>query len=323
MSLQPDLAAFLELVEFGRLTGSSRAMHALSVIEARREFEASSLIIDPSPPGELEVIDLQLPTRDSVSLPARLYRRPSTGPDQPVILYFHGGGYVVGSLDSHEAVCRRLACLGEFAVLAPTYRRAPEHAFPTAQLDAQDAVAWLAGQASVLGLDSNRVVFAGDSVGASLAAGLAIAAASERVGLALQPIAQMLFYPVTDISQERDSHQRYAEGFLLETPSLRWFYQHYAPNPADRLDWRASPLLTPDMPTLAPAYIGLATHDPLYDEGLAYAERLEAAGTAVTLSIEQGLTHDYLRMSGIVPVVEGIYRSVGEWLLALEGRAGA
>jgi len=320
MSLHPDLAAFLELVEFGRLSGASRAMHELTVEQARSDFEASSLIIDPSPPSDLAVTALQVPTRDGALLPARLYRRQDASAEQPVILYFHGGGYVVGSLDSHEAVCRRLACLGAFAVLAPTYRRAPEHPFPTAQRDTEDAVSWLAEAAPSLGLDRQRVVFAGDSVGASLAAGLAIAAALPEAGLALRPLAQLLFYPVTDISQERDSHQRHAEGYLLETQTLRWFYQHYAPNLADRQDWRASPLQARDLPALAPAYVGLAGFDPLYDEGLAYAQYLQASGTPVTLRIEQGLTHDYLRMAGIVGAVEGIYRDLGQWLQALPGR---
>ncbi|MFJ2986097.1 MULTISPECIES: alpha/beta hydrolase [unclassified Pseudomonas] len=320
MSLNPDLAAFLELVEFGRLSGASRAMHELTVEQARSDFEASSQVIDPSPPSELSVTELQVPTRDGALLPARLYRRPGAAPKQPVILYLHGGGYVVGSLDSHEAVCRRLACLGEFAVLAPSYRRAPEHAFPTAQLDCEDAVAWLADAAAPLGLDRERVVFAGDSVGASLAAGLAIAAALPQATLAVQPLAQLLFYPVADISQERDSHQRHAAGYLLETQTLRWFYQHYAPNRADRLDWRASPLQAKDLPPLAPAYIGLAGFDPLYDEGLAYARHLQASGTQVTLRDEQGLTHDYLRMAGIVGAVEGIYRDLGQWLQALPAR---
>lgn len=318
MSLHPDLAAFLELVEFGRLSGSSKPMHKLTVAQARSEFEASSLIVDPSPPAELAVTSLSITTRDGTPLPARLYRRAgNAGKAQPVLLYFHGGGYVVGSLDSHDSVCRRLASLGEFAVLAPTYRRAPEQVFPTAQNDAQDAACWLAEHAAELGLNRQRVVFAGDSVGATLAAGLAIAAALPGSTLGLKPLAQLLFYPVTDISRPRESHRRYAEGYLLESQTLQWFYQHYAPRPDDRLDWRVSPLLASDLPALAPAFVSLAKFDPLFDEGVEYARHLEAGGTPVILSVEEGLTHDFLRMSGIVAPVEEIYRQVGAWLQTL------
>ncbi|MFJ5188919.1 alpha/beta hydrolase [Pseudomonas fulva] len=322
MALHPDLAAFLELVEFGRLTGKSQPMHAMDVAQARAEFAASSQVLDPSPPGDLSVSELSIPTRDGAQLPARLYRnrQPATAP-QPVILYLHGGGYVVGSLDSHDSVCRRLASMGDFAVLAPDYRLAPEHRFPVPVNDALDAANWLAEHALALGLDNRRVVFAGDSVGASLATVLAITAVKAPETLAIKPLAQLLFYPVTDLSCLRDSHRQHAEGYLLETETLAWFYQHYAPLPEQRLDWRASPLLAQVDTPLAPAYLWVAEYDPLHDEGLAYRDRLQASGTPVTFVRAQGLSHDFLRMSGLVGQVGGIYRDVGAWLSAVGGRA--
>lgn len=307
MSLHPDLSAFLELAEFGRLTGKSQPLHALPLAKARADFEATSQILDPNPPGELQVSALQLPTRDGSEIAARLYRRSASAAKAlPVMLYFHGGGYVVGSLDSHDSVCRRLALSGEFAVLAPAYRLAPEHRFPTAVEDAADSLAALVEQAGALHLDSSKVVLAGDSAGATLATVLAAMAASGALPAALRPVAQLLFYPVTDISQLRASHQRYAEGYLLESATLEWFYQHYARTPADRLDWRASPLLGSAIAQV-PAYVALAGYDPLHDEGLAYAQWLQAAGTEVTLSVETGLSHDFLRMGGIVAQVEQVY----------------
>ena len=321
MALHPDLAAFLELVEFGRLTGRSLPMHAMDVAQARAEFAGSSQVLDPSPPGNVTVSELQVTARDGASLDARLYRQGEAGADlRPVIFYLHGGGYVVGSLDSHDSVCRRLAALGEFAVLAADYRLAPEQQFPVALHDVLDVANWLAEQAAVLGLDNRRVVLAGDSVGASLAAVLAITAVEQPEVLAFKPLAQLLFYPVTDISRQRGSHREHAEGYLLETPTLEWFYQHYAPQPEQRRDWRVSPLLSTLCEPLAPAYLFVAEYDPLHDEGIAYRDWLLAGGTAVTFARLQGLTHDFLRMSGIVGQVEEIYRDVGQWLRGIAGQ---
>ncbi|WP_139811626.1 alpha/beta hydrolase, partial [Mycobacterium avium] len=167
---------------------------------------------------------------------------------QPVILYFHGGGYVVGSLDSHDSVCRRLAGTSDYAVLAPAYRLAPEAPFPAAVDDALAAANWLVEQASQLQLDASQVVVSGDSVGATLAMIVAMTAVQDPQRLALRPAAQLLFYPVTDITRLRDSHRAYAEGYLLETKTLEWFYQHYMGAAGNRHDWRASPLLSTTLP---------------------------------------------------------------------------
>lgn len=312
MSLHPDLAAFLELVEFGRLTGKSKPLHELGVNAARAEFAATSAILDPAPPADLEVLELSFTTRDGAHLPARLYRRHAVAAGvQPVTLFFHGGGFVVGSLDSHDTVCRRLASTGAAAVLAPAYRLAPEHPAPTALDDALDSANWLASVATELGLDANRVTFAGDSVGATLATSLALIAAHEPARIAIRPLCQLLFYPVTDMSRQRESHRLYAEGYLLETDTLEWFYSHYCA--AHRNDPRLSPLLAEHLPALAPAYISLARFDPLVEEGLAYAERLRASGTQVHLDIQEGLTHDFLRMTGIVAEAAQVYVHCTDW----------
>ena len=315
MPLDPDLEGFLELAELGRLSGKSQPMHALSVQQARDEFEQTSQVLDPCPPGAIEVTELSIPTRDGQPMSARLYRSSSQQFDlQPAVLYFHGGGYVVGSLDSHDSICRRLAASGQQAVLAPAYRLAPQAPFPTAVDDALDAANWLAEHAAQLNIDNRRVSVAGDSAGATLATVLAISAVLQPQLIQLRPKAQLLFYPVTDASRQRPSHQRYGEGFLLESETLQWFYQHYSADPEQLKDWRISPLLTPDLQALAPAYVSLAEYDPLFDEGLAYAERLSATGTNVTLNIQHGLTHDFLRMSGISEAIPGVYAAVDEWL---------
>lgn len=317
MPLDPDLEAFLELAELGRLTGKSQPMHALSVAQAREEFELSSQILDPAPPAAVAVSSVWIGTRDGAQIEARLYRpQPDARQTLPCILYFHGGGYVVGSLDSHDSICRRLAAEGSHAVLAPAYRRAPEHRFPVATQDAQDSADWLVEHAASLHLDPQRITVAGDSVGATLATVLAIAAVLEPGRSGFSPRAQLLFYPVTDTLHTCASHQRFAEGYLLESATLEWFYQHYLGDPAQRTDWRASPLLTPDLPALAPAYLSLAEYDPLFDEGLAYAEHLRAGGTPVTRVTQYGLTHDFLRMTGISGQIDAIYQAIHAWLRA-------
>ncbi|MBB1610450.1 MULTISPECIES: alpha/beta hydrolase [unclassified Pseudomonas] len=314
MSLHLDLEAFLELVELGRLSGKSQAFQDLGAERARRDFEAASLSLDSPVAAGLEVERLNYPSRDGQELAARLYRRSgATGP-APVLLYLHGGGYVVGSLDSHDALCRRLALASRCAVLAVDYRLAPAWRFPTALEDVADALVWLREQSAALGLDPARVAFGGDSVGASLALVLALQAAAAPETAALRPRALLLAYPVADASRQRPSHQRYASGYLLESATLEWFYDSYARNPQDRLDWRFSPLLAPSLDGLPPVHLALAGHDPLYDEGLALAERLREAGNDLTLDLRPDLTHDFMRMHGLVGEVAAIHASQAAWL---------
>ncbi|KAF1033214.1 MAG: Carboxylesterase NlhH [Pseudomonas sp.] len=316
MPLDPDLEGFLELAQMGRLTGKSQPMHTQSVEQARQEFEQTSAILDPTPPGSVTVTSLAVTARDGHVLPARLYRAPGTA-SLPVIMYLHGGGYVMGSLDSHDTICRRLAASGQYAVFAPAYRLAPQARFPTAVNDSLDAANWLAEQATNLHLDNRRIALAGDSVGATLATVLAITAVKTPQHVAFKPWAQLLFYPVTDTSCQRDSHRQYAEDYLLETATLECFYQHYCAEARQRLDWRVSPLLAEGLTALAPAYISLAQYDPLYDEGQAYARLLAESGTAVSLRVEPGLTHDFLRMTGITGAIAGIYEGALHWLAQL------
>ncbi|WP_137807926.1 alpha/beta hydrolase [Pseudomonas sp. G(2018)] len=314
MAVLPELEAFLELAEFGRLTGKSRAMHEQTPQQARIDFEASSGFLDV-PLEHIACEDFTIAARDGHSLAARLYRDGQAVEGlQPVMLYFHGGGYVVGSLDSHDALCRRLAAQGGFALLTVDYRLAPEWKFPTPVQDACDAGNWLVREGAAHGLDAKRVAVAGDSVGATLATVLSLIAAREPEELALRPKAQLLVYPVTDATTHRASHRDFAEGYLLETPTLDWFYAHYGRTPADLADWRCSPLLADDLSGMAPALVYLAGHDPLHDEGLAYAERLRAAGNEVTLLEQPGMTHDFLRMAGLLSEVEGIHAQVAGWV---------
>lgn len=310
MALHPDIEGFLELAEFGRLSGKSQPMHELSPGEARQQFEQTSQLLDAAPTDTLTVTAVSVAARDGHLLNARLYAKPQPQPDEaplPVLLYFHGGGYVVGSLDSHDTLCRRLALAGEFAVLSADYRLAPEHRFPTAYNDAEDITRWLAiTGAKALGLDARRIALAGDSVGGSLVASLCIAIAQDPLGWPLVPRLQVLLYPVIDAVKKRPSLTRFAEGYLLEATTLEWFYQQYQRSEADRNDWRFSPLYAERLQRLTPTILWLAEYDPLLDEGLAWAEQLRTGGQAVVLEVKAGMTHDFARMGEMVQEVPGM-----------------
>lgn len=293
MPLHPDLEAFLELVNDANADGP--ALHEMTPAQARAAYDRSTLALD-EPGPDLPWEALALPARDGHALPARLYRG-GTEPRSPVLLFFHGGGYVLGGLDSHDSLCRDLAARAACAVLAVDYRRAPEHRFPTAFEDAEDAAAWLRGHAGSLGLDPARIAVGGDSVGGTLATALTLAA--RDAGLP-QPVLQLLLYPCTSARQDTPSHKRLASGFLLEERNLQWMFGQYLRDDADRLDWRFAPLQAATLQDLAPAHLALAEFDPLLDEGLAYAEALRAAGVRVTAKVYAGMVHDFARLGNVV-----------------------
>lgn len=305
--LHPDISAFLDMVDDGREAGRA-ALHELSVEQAREEFDASSQGLKANAPS-LPVEPLSIPGRNGQALPARLY---GAAPGKPVVLYLHGGGYTVGSLDSHDGLCRTLAQACECAVLAVGYRLAPQAPFPAALDDTRDAWDWLQAQAGAYGLDAQRIAVAGDSAGATLATVLAAQLAGEG---GPQPRAQLLFYPATDATRRSESQTLFAEGYLLETATLDWFYHHYAPEDAQRRDWRCSPLYAGQaLRGSAPALLYVAQFDPLLDEGLAYAEVLREQGVVVQAQLCKGMTHDFLRMGGMVAEVEGYFRRAAGFL---------
>ncbi|MGN8262182.1 alpha/beta hydrolase [Pseudomonas sp. SMSB3] len=308
MMLHPELEAFLDLAE---ANAGNAPLHRLSPEQARRVFQQSTEQLRWPAPAGLVCQSLHAPARDGAAIPLRLYRRPEAGGPLPVLVYFHGGGFVVGSLDSHDGVCRELCARSGCAVLAVGYRLAPEHRFPVALQDGEDCLAWLATEAQALGLDSTRVAFGGDSAGATLATVLAIQAARLGERAPLVPSAQLLCYPVTDASRQSVSRTLFGEGYLLESDTLEWFYDHYARTPQDRHDWRFSPLLAEDLHGVAPAIVALAGLDPLLDEGRAYVERLREAGVAVELIELPGLTHDLLRMASVLPEVLEVHERLG------------
>ncbi len=283
-------------------------MHAMSPQQARAFYEVGSGVLDISPHKMARVDELAIPTRDGATLRAQLVvphpKGPShpltpeqTPPPFPVLLYLHGGGFTVGSVATHASLCRHLAHLAHCAVMSVDYRLAPEHKFPTAANDAWDALQWLRDQAPSLGLDPNRMAIGGDSAGGTLSIVTALQARDAGLPLRLQ----MLFYPGCSAHQDTPSHQTFSHGFVLEAESIAWFFGQYLNNPAERDDWRFSPLNAPELEGAAPVWMGLAECDPLVDEGVMMADRFRMAGVPVDLEIYHGVTHEFIKMGRAIP----------------------
>jgi acetyl esterase len=289
------------LPEYPQLTLSMRSVlermaraayppiYTLGAREAKASYEAGAGVLEV-PKAQLErVEDFEIPARDGQLLPARLYA-PSRDA-LPVLLFFHGGGFTIGSIASHDILCRELSRLSGCAVVSLAYRLAPEHRFPTAVNDAWAATQWLAAEGPRRGLDSARMAIGGDSAGGTLAAVCAIMARDAGLPLRLQ----VLFYPGCAAGRDSRSHERFGHGLVLEQPHIDWFFDQYI-DPGQRHDWRFAPLEAPDVEGVAPAWFGLAECDPLVDDGVAYADKLRAAGVAVDLEIYRGVTHEFIKM---------------------------
>jgi acetyl esterase len=232
----------------------------------------------------------------------------------PCLVFFHGGGWVIGNLDSHDVVCRYLARDAEMIVIAVDYRLAPEHKFPAAIDDAVAATRWIADNAVQLNVDATSISVGGDSAGGNLAAIVAIDA-RDNDG---PPIAgQMLIYPATDFAMTHPSHGEPETDCLLTEATIRWFAAHYLNGRDDVDDWRASPARIASLKGLPPAYVLTAGADPLRDEGDEYAARLSEAGVAVTHKTYPGQFHGFITMGKILPKANEALRDVCAWLKAL------
>lgn len=313
MPLHPDLAAFLELVDAGFSNGT-RPLHELTPAQARAEYDKSTLALDSEGTDIASIRPVEISGREGHRIDARLYipaASPREGAQLPALLYFHGGGYCVGGLNSHDSLCRALAAFTPCCVLSIAYRLAPEYKFPAAVHDVQDAYRWLLSSGGAYGIDTRRVAVGGDSAGGTLATGLTIAARDSQWP---QPLLQVLLYPCTAAWQDTASHRRLAQGHLLEAATLQWMFDNYLRNEADRADWRFAPLEANDLSNLPPAFIALAEYDPLVDEGTEYADRLKEAGVAVDLQVYEGMTHDFARLGNIVNEAKLVQKDIARAL---------
>jgi acetyl esterase len=298
MPLDSHAGKVLEMI---RLSGRP-AYETLAPAVAREYSRAARAVLAPEPPEMAEIRALAAPG-PAGAIPLRFYRPAGSAAEAvlPALVYFHGGGWVIGDLDTHDVVCRQIANAARAAVVSVDYRLAPEHKFPAAVEDAIAATAWIADSAASLGLDPKRLAVGGDSAGGNLASVVALTA-RDQGGPALA--LQALIYPATEFAMTHPSHQRFAEGLLLTRPTMEWFRDHYLRGPGDIADWRASPLRAASFAGLPPALVLIAGCDPLSDEGEDYANRLRAAGVPVTLKRFEGLIHGFLTMGKVIPAAD-------------------
>ena len=267
-------------------------VHTLAVAQARRLYLERRFFTQPEPPAIGEVRDLRTDGR----VPLRLYRPPDGG-ITPVLVYFHGGGWTIGDLDTHDVLCRQLCAASGVAVVSVHYRLAPESRFPAAVDDCLAATRWVQREATGLGLDSQRLAVGGDSAGGNLAA---VACLLMRDAGDVPPALQLLIYPATDQRAIAPSHTANAQGYLLTRDSIAYFWGHYGGPDGDANDWRASPLLAPDHTRLPPALVLTAGYDPLRDEGLQYADALSAAGNRVQSVCFDRQVHGFITMGRVI-----------------------
>ena len=286
-------------------------MYLLNAQQARLFYEMSASILELPEPSMARVEDLQIPMRDGQSIKARLFAPFSKSPASPIptLVYFHGGGFTIGSIQTHNVLCRELARIGHCAVISVDYRLAPEHRFPIATNDTWDALQWVAKSAESMGLQANALAVGGDSAGGTLAAVCAIHARDAGLKLALQ----LLIYPGTAARQETTSHHTYQSGFMLDKATVDWFFDHYIDG-KDRDDWRFAPMLAERHDGLAPAWMGLAECDPLVDEGVTYADMLRMAGVKVDLEIYHGVVHGFVNMGRVIPEARQAHQDAGRAL---------
>jgi len=264
---------------------------------AREASRRLRLLSQPDLPHVAEVREFAAPGPGG-AIPLRAYRGATTltGEALPVLVYFHGGGWVVGDLDSHDWTCRMIANAADCAVVSVDYRLAPEHRFPAAFEDSLAAVHWVAANAATLRVDPERISVGGDSAGGNLAAAVAIALRNEG---AIRLKAQLLTYPIVDLTAQYDA--RFAQGVALTNAGMRYYIDAYAPDEAQRRDWRASPMRATSLKGLAPALLVLAGFDPLCAEGEAYAARLAREGVVTTVRRYPGQMHGFASRAKLLP----------------------
>jgi len=290
MPLDPQAKAVLD--QFASMGGQQ--LHEMSVAQAR-ELILGMVALAGEPESVARIENRTVPG-PAGEIPVRIYAPVGTAPF-PVLVYFHGGGWVIGNLDTHDGICRSLANRVGCLVVSVDYRLAPEHPFPAAPEDCYAATRWLAEHAGSLGGDKGRIAVGGDSAGGNLAAVVALMA-RDRGGPKLA--FQLLVYPATDTDFETRSYRENSEGYFLTRADMVWFWNHYAPRDEDRRNPYAAPLRAASLRGLPPALVITAEFDPLCDDGNAYAARLREDGVPVRLSQQDGLIHGFFQMGAVI-----------------------
>jgi len=292
--LHPQARALLNLIQQAGIP----ATHTLTPEEARRVYRDRRSFTQPEPVEVAAVEGLQAEGPHG-PIPLRLVRPlgANAAVALPVLVYYHGGGWVIGDLDTHDTLCRQLANQAGCAVVAVDYRMGPETRFPAAVDDCIAATTWVQRNAGRLKLDGSRLAVGGDSAGGNLAAVVALAA---RESGELPIRFQLLIYPATDMRRGHASHSTNGDGYLLTRDTITYFHDHYIDDARHDLDWRASPLLHPNLAGLPPALVLTAGYDPLRDEGLDYAQRLSDAGTPTSYVCFERQIHGFILMGRVL-----------------------
>jgi acetyl esterase len=295
MILDPDAQQVLDLIK----AAGRPPFNTLTPDEARGFFNAGRTVMQPEPPDVAEARDMVAPGPNG-EVRLRLYRGTGTqaGEVLPCLVYYHGGGWVLGDLDSHDQACRAIANAARCCVIAVDYRLAPEVKFPGAITDSAAATRWIIDQAGALVIDPARIAVGGDSAGGNLAAAVTLMA-RDRGGPAIG--FQLLIYPVTDADFDRPSYQQNGEGYLLSRRGMQWFWDQYVPDRDQRHEPYAAPLRATHLGGLPPALVQTAGFDPLRDEGEAYAQALRNAGVRVQSTRYEGLIHGFFGMQDAIP----------------------
>lgn len=302
---QPLHAEIQFMLSAREMAGQPMKLRMGDLERSRRAMEDDAQLYAKGVGEAAQTRDLSLDTVEG-PLAARLYSKPGTEPEAPLLVFFHGGGFALGSIDSHDAPCRLFATEGGMHVLSVEYRRSPEHPFPAAPLDAFAAYRFVRENVSALGLAPRRVAVGGDSAGGNLSAAVTLMARDQGLP---QPDLQVLIYPVVELDAETQSKQLFARNFFLEAEDMKWFGDMYCGSvPGAGDDMRCSPAIAQDLSGLAPAEVVTAGFDPLRDEGEAYAKRLESAGVPTNLVREREFIHGFINMTGISPAADAATR---------------
>ena len=295
VNLDPQAKALLDMIALAGRVPYSQITPAL----ARAQFVELCRRTRKSAQWPVTAVDRDIPGPASKLRTRLIVPRDSAAGALPVLAFFHGGGWCIGDIDTHDPICREIAAAAGCAVLSVDYRLAPESRFPAAVEDCFAAVRFLATDAKSLGLDPTRIAVGGDSAGGNLAAVSAILA--RDAGIALK--GQMLIYPATDWITAYASRRDYGDGFLLTEEAMTWFGSNYI-DAADHRDWRASPILAPDLSRLPPAVVICGDCDPLLGESMAYGEKLRAAGNEASFHVHPGMIHGFYTMGGAISAAD-------------------
>jgi len=290
--LDPQVAAVLAKI---RLAGNPEYWQ-MTPAQARDWHNRKAGILDIAP-EDVHAVEDRVVRAIEADVPVRIYTPRASQAALPVLVWLHGGGHVVGSLQSYDALCRKLALSADCIVVSVDYRLAPEHKFPAGVVDSFAALKWTGRHAHEFGGDAARIAIGGDSAGGNLAAVCAILARD-----AGEPalVHQLLVYPRTAPYEDSASHRDLAEGYLLTRRIILWFHDHYRARESDREDFRYAPLIASDLSRLPPALVIVGEYDPLRDDGIAYAKRLREAGNDVELADYPGMVHPFFSMGGAI-----------------------